>query len=111
MKNTILLIEKEKTSLFEGYVEMFKYLYDLDMMVTSIKDGELVCQAKSAKEDIVLQYGILDIKGTGTGLEDEMVTYRNELRENMEKLQDLVEFTKEQKEKLSLGFAVIKDKK
>jgi len=95
--------------IFEDYVSLFKKLHADNIFIEKMTDGKL---ETINSEDVKLNftYGVIETKGTSKQLESEMVTYRNELREHMSKMDGIIDVPKEQMDKLAKSFSVIKEK-
>jgi hypothetical protein len=101
--------KEEAVEIFENYVDLFKKLHADNIFIEKMIDGKLEA-INSDKVKVNYTYGVLDIKDTAKNLEAEMVTYRNELREHMSKMDGIIEVPKEQLDKLSKSFSIIKEK-
>jgi len=99
----------ETVEIFEDYVGLFKKLHADNVFIEKMTDGKLEA-IDSDKVKVSFTYGVLGVKDTAKELEAEMVTYRNELREHMSKMDGIIEVPKEQLDKLSKSFAIIKEK-
>jgi hypothetical protein len=101
MKKIIVLTEKTGTKEFESMKDMFQSLSEAGEVIISLDDGILVTKTETKTFAVV----ITETAGTKDTLEEEVKTYRDELRASIALLQKQgIKLSKEEGAKLAKQF-------
>jgi hypothetical protein len=103
----IILIKEEGSTLYNTYEDMFREISEEGIIVAEIKDG--VIKTTDGKE---INFGIINIAGTADKMKEEVVGYRDSLREAVSSLMKQgISIPKTELSKLAKQFEFLGEKK
>jgi len=101
-----LLIIDGNVSNFKTYRDLFKHLANDNCFVEKVENGKLHLMKQD--EEIIADFGELNVEDSINPFNDEIVEYRKELRTAMESLKDLgIDLEPAQTEKLRETFSFL----